>query len=123
MKFQQISLSPEDSQFLQTRQFQISEIARLVGVFDNKIGGNTPNLYQNRESNETTFLQDDILPWTSRIQQEANPLFRNDEQDSYFCEFLFDARLRGDEAARATFYSTLTNIGALVPDEIRDGKT
>lgn len=122
-KFTKISFSPEESQMLGTRQFQVSEIARIIGVAENKLGGNQPNLYSNREANELAFLQDSIQPWLTRIEQEVNrKLFANDEQDAYFAEFLIDNRLRADSAARGAFYKTLFDMGAIVPNEVRESE-
>jgi len=120
MKFSRIGIPPEDAQFLQSRKFQISDIARFFGVQPHKIGDLEKATNNNIEMQSIEFVQDTLLPWLVTLEQEFNDkLFREDEKDRYYCSFNVNGLLRGDTAARGEFYSKMFQIGALNLNEIR----
>lgn len=120
MDWSQISITPEQGQFLQTRQFQLNEIARMFRVPPHMIGDLSRATFSNVEQQSIDFVQHTIRPWM-RIWESAisTQLLRDDERDSYFAEFLVDELLRGDSAARWATYSTAVDKGILSVNEVR----
>ncbi|MEM7416779.1 MAG: phage portal protein [Gemmatimonadota bacterium] len=120
MDFTQIGVAPEDAQFLGTRKFQISEVARWFKVPPHMIGDLERSTNNNIEHQSLEFLKYTILPRTTRIEQAVNhELFSAVERAKYFAEFNVDDLLRGDTAARSKFYREMWGIGAMTQNEIR----
>ena len=119
-KFTAASMSLENAQFLSTRQFQVVEIARLYSLPPHKIGDYSQSHLANLEQSNLDYLMTVIAPWCESIEQELNlKLFTADEiAKGYFVEHSMAALLRGDMAARATFYTKLRDLGVLTPNMI-----
>ena len=103
---QKIAMTPEESQFLQTRQYQAEEVARWLNLPPHKVGvsvGARPG--GNLESSQTEFYMDSIRPWLVRIEKEANHKLFPDGNDDYYIEHEADAILRGDSQTRYENYS------------------
>jgi HK97 family phage portal protein len=126
MKFQKIVIDPKDSQFLESRLFQIPEVARWFNLPPHKLKDLTKSSFSNIESEQTSFYVDSILPWLVRLEQNYNCqlLTESDRQYSGRGRLYFkhnaDGILRADSAARATFYKEMFNIGAMSINEIRE---
>ena len=121
MKWHQLSVSNVDSQFLETRKFQISEIARVFRIPPHLIGDLDRATFSNIEQQSIDFVVHTLRPWLVRIEQALNwELFDEGERKEYFCEFNVDGLLRGDSAARSSFYTSLFNIGVLSVNDIRE---
>jgi len=118
--FTPITLTPDQAQYIQLRKFQIGDIARIYGVPPHKIGDMEHATFANIEHQAIEFVQDTMLAWITRWEIEIRrKLLRESEKSSFFPKFNLNSILRGDSAARANFYRTLSEIGALSPDEIR----
>lgn len=116
--WQQIGIPPEDAQFLETRKFQTSEVARWFKVPPHMIGDLERATFSNIEQQSMDFVMHTVRPWVVRWEQVLNwEMFNDRERDSYFSEFLLDALLRGDSASRGAFYQSLFQIGALSPND------
>jgi HK97 family phage portal protein len=75
----------------------------------------------NIEQQALEFVTDTLLPWLVRWESFINfKLFTEKERKVYYVKFNVDGLLRGDEAARSSFYRTLWYIGAISPNEIRE---
>lgn len=115
------SIPPEDAQFLQTRQFQIAEIARWFKVPPHKIGDLSRATFSNIEHQSIEFVTDTARPWFVRWEQVLTwELFSEKDRETYFAEFLMDGLLRGDNASRAAFHTAMFNIGAASQNDIRE---
>lgn len=122
MKYQQTSLSPSDMQLLETRKFQIEDIARFVGV---------PSVLINDTSGSTTwgsgieqlvqgFYKLNLRPYLERIECSLKRhLMPEADWDRYDIEFDFDSLLRADLAARMESYQKGINAGVYAPNEPR----
>jgi hypothetical protein len=103
-----------DSQFLETRQFQVQEIARIFRVPCILIGHpDNASTYASAEQFMLSFVTHTIRPWATRIEQSINKylLSESDRKAGYYAEFKLDALLRGDTVSRYTAYSSaLTNM-------------
>lgn len=108
----------QEAQFLETRRFQIEEVCRLYRCPPHLVGDLTRSSFSNIEQQSIDFVQHTLLPWLRRFENAfARDLIVEDEK--YFAEFDTRGLLRGDAAARASYYSTLTNLGVASVNEIR----
>jgi HK97 family phage portal protein len=120
MDVKQLTIPPEQAQFLQTRKFQINEIARWFNIPPHMIGDLERSTNNNIEQQSIEFVQHSVMPWLNRIEQEfTRKLFYEDEKPDYYVEFNVEGLLRGDVKARAEYYRILWNIGAINANEIR----
>lgn len=121
MSWQQVGIPPQNAQFLETRKFQITEIARLFRVPPHMLADLERATFSNIEHQAIEFVTHTIRPWLVRIEQSImRALIAEDEQDTVFAEHLIDGLLRGDIASRYAAYSTGRQGGWLSVDEIRE---
>lgn len=119
-RWHQVTIPPDDAQFLETRKFQVSEIARWYGVPPHKIGDLERATFSNIEQQAIEFVQDAIVPWVVPLEQEADlKLFGRNLLGRAFTKFTLQSLLRGDAASRGVFYRQLFDLGALSPNEVR----
>lgn len=115
MTFVQTTIPPEDAQFLETRQMQIAEIARMydVPLILLQAHEGTTMWGTGIEQLMDGFVRQTIAPWVNAWEQEMNwKLFTSDEiKQGYYVKFNMNALLRGDMAARADFYSKALGAG------------
>lgn len=117
--WQQLSVNNDESQFLETRKYQISEIARLFRVPPHMIGDLDRATFSNVEQQSIDFVTHCIRPWCVRWEQAIlRDLIAEDEK--FFAEFLLDGLLRGDAASRSQALQTQFLNGALSIDEWRE---
>ena len=120
MKATQTSIPPEQAQFLQTRYFQVEDIARWFRIPPHKIQHLLRSTFSNIEMQALEYVGDTLMPWMIRWEQEIKrKLFRPDETD-LFVEHLVTALLRGDQKARSEFYTKQFSVGAMSPNDIRE---
>lgn len=120
MEYMAVGLPPEDSQFLETRKFQISEIARIYRVPPHMIADLDKATFSNIEHQSLEFVIHTIRPWLVKWEQGLNSaLLTEAEQGQYFVEFLVDGLLRGDITSRYAAYATAHNNGFMSANEIR----
>lgn len=118
--WKQLSLKSSDAQFLETRKFQITEIARLFRVPPHMISDLERATFSNIEHQGLEFVKYTVLPWVSRWEGKINKtLISPQEQGEYFAEFNLEGLLRADTAARGEFYNKLFNMGVMNANEIR----
>lgn len=117
LKWQEISLSPSDSQFLESRTFQREEICSIFRVPPSVIGIGSQS-YASAEQANREWVGNCLSTWACRLEQEANrKLLRRDE--SVKTEISFDALLRADIQTRFSIYSTARQFGFMSVNEIR----
>ncbi|QXZ16094.1 phage portal protein [Pseudomonas sp. AO-1] len=122
MKYQQVSMTPEDAQMLQTRAFNVEEICRWFRVPPWMVGhtSNSTSWGTGMEQQMLGFLSFTLLPWMKRIEQSINRrLLRPDERRRFYAKFNPEGLLRADSAARAAFYSSMTQNGIYTRDDCR----
>tara|TARA_Y100001963_G_scaffold138978_1_gene204365 strand:- start:2181 stop:3407 length:1227 start_codon:yes stop_codon:yes gene_type:complete len=120
LKFQQISLSNEASQFLKSREFSITEIARLFNLPPHLLRDLTKSSFNNISEQSREFVQYSLMPYIVMMESEMNcKLFRSTEIGKVHTKFAVNALLRGTPRDRAEYYRTMLNIGAMSIDEIR----
>jgi HK97 family phage portal protein len=120
LKFQQISLSNEASQFLTSREFSITEIARLFNLPPHLLRDLTKSSFNNISEQSREFVQYSLMPYLVMMESEMNTkLFRKNEAGKVQTKFIVNALLRGTPKDRSEYYRTMLNIGAMSIDEIR----
>lgn len=120
MKYQSVSISPKDSQLLESRQFQVIEIARFFGVSPVKLFDLSKSSYSTVEATQLQFLTDTLLPLITKFESEfRRKLLLRDEQQKYDIEFDTSVILRTDKKAESSYWRDMTYIGAATPNEIR----
>lgn len=120
MKWEKVSMTADDAQFLETRKFQIPEIARFYRMPLHKIQELDRATFSNIEQQAIEFVVDTLGPWLVRWEQSINTqLLSERDQQEYFCEFLVDGLLRGDIKSRYEAYSRGILAGFLNRNEVR----
>ena len=110
-----MSISPEHAQFLQTRKFQVAEIARLFRVPPHMIGDLERATFSNIEHQSLEFVRDSLRPWLVRLEHAFDSLL----PQGRFARFQIEGLLRGDTQARYGAYATGRQWGWLSVNEIR----
>lgn len=118
IKVQSVGIPQKDAQFLETRQFSVTDVARWFRLPPHKIGDLTRSTFSNIEEQNIEFVTDAIQPWITRLEQEAfQKLVLSDFGIS--TKIAMNALLRGNADARASFYTRMRDLGAMDINEIR----
>ncbi|WP_303223512.1 phage portal protein [Intestinibacter bartlettii] len=121
MKYQPIGISPEQAQFLETRKFQINEIARIFRVPPHMVGDLEKSSFSNIEQQSLEFVKYTLDPWVIRWERAiSRALLRPDEKKLYFAKFNVDGLLRGDYVSRMNGYATARQNGWMSANDIRE---
>jgi HK97 family phage portal protein len=120
MTFKQVSVPPNDAQFLETRKFQLNEIARIFRVPPHMIGDLEKSSYSNIEQQSLEFVKYTISPWIVRLEQAMFlSLLSEKEQEKYYIKFNLDGLLRGEYESRMRGYQIGINAGFMSPNDAR----
>ena len=121
MKYQQISIPPDDAQYLETRKFQIAEIARIFRVPLHLLNDLERATFSNIEHQSLEFVVYSLMPWIVRWEQALNKsLFSPSERGKFFVKFNVDGLLRGDYQSRVDGYVKLIQNGVLSVNDVRE---
>ena len=121
MKYTPIGISPEQAQFLETRKFQINEIARIFRVPPHMVGDLEKSSFSNIEQQSLEFVKYTLDPWVIRWEQSImRRLLTEDEKKQYFVKFNLEGLLRGDYQSRMTGYATARQNGWMSANDIRE---
>ena len=120
MKYEQIGVPPEEAQFLESRKYSVTEIARIFGVPPHMIADLEHATFSNIESQDINFAKHSIMPECVNWEQELmRKLIRDDEHDRYEIEFVMDGLVRGDIESRYKAYAIGRQWGFLNANDIR----
>ena len=121
MKYQQIGIPPEEAQFLETRKFQINEIARLYRIPPHMVGDLDKSSFSNIEQQSLEFVKYTLDPWVIRWEQSLQrSLLLPGEKGKYFIKLNVDGLLRGDYQSRMNGYAIGRQNGWLSTNDIRE---
>ena len=121
MKYQQIGIPPEQAQFLETRKFQINEIARIFRVPPHMLADLEKSSFSNIEQQSLEFVKYTLDPWVVRWEQNMfRSLLTASEKTTVFIKFNVDGLLRGDYVSRMSGYATARQNGWMSANDIRE---
>ena len=121
MKYQQIGIPPEEAQFLETRKFQINEIARLYRIPPHMVGDLDKSSFSNIEQQSLEFVKYTLDPWVIRWEQSLQrSLLLSGEKGKYFIKLNVDGLLRGDYQSRQNGYAVGRQNGWFSANDIRE---
>ena len=121
MKFQAIGIPPEEAQFLETRKFQIDEIARIFRVPPHMVGDLEKSSFSNIEQQSLEFVKYTLDPWVVRWEQSLQQsLILPSEKSTIFIRFNLGGLLRGDYQSRMNGYAVGRQNGWMSANDIRE---
>ena len=121
MKYTPISIAPNEAQFLETRKFQINEIARIFRVPPHMVGDLEKSSFSNIEQQSLEFVKYTLDPWVIRWEQALyRTLLTEEEKKTVFFKFNVEGLLRGDYASRMNGYATARQNGWMSANDIRE---
>jgi len=121
MKYQAIGISPEQAQFLETRKFQINEIARIFRVPPHMLADLEKSSFSNIEQQSLEFVKYTLDPWVVRWEQTMyRALLSPSEKPNVFIKFNVDGLLRGDYVSRMNGYAVARQNGWMSANDIRE---
>lgn len=115
-KWNPASFAPNEGQFIETRKLQTEEISRWFGVPLHKLNQMDRATFSNIEHQSIEVVMDSIHPWVQRLEEEANLKLL---KPPFFSKMNMNALMRGDSQSRATYYQTMTRIGAMSVNDVR----
>ncbi len=120
LKYNPISVPPEQAQFLETRKFQINEIARIFRVPPHMVGDLEKSSFSNIEQQSLEFVKYTLDPWISRWEQSlVRALIPEKDRRNYFIKFNLDGLLRGDYQSRMSGYAIGRQNGWMSANDVR----
>lgn len=120
MKYTPISVSPEQAQFLQTRKFQMGEIARIFRIPPHMIGDLDKSSFSNIEQQSLEFVKYTLDPWVIRWEQALTKTLLDPRDTGVFVKFNLEGLLRGDYASRMQGYAVARQNGWMSANDIRE---
>lgn len=121
LDYQPISVSPEDAQLLDSRKYEVVEIARFFNISPVKLFDLTNSSYNSLEHTQLSYMQDTIYPYIQMMIDEFNnKLFTPSEQERFEIEFDFASLLETDKTSQASYFKTLLVNGIMSLNEVRE---
>lgn len=118
-ELEKMTTRPDEAQFLESRQHQVTEMSRITGVPPHLIADLSRSTNNNIEHQSREFLNYGLMPWVLRFEQEANRKLFGENRASYYTKMNVNAFMRGDQAARAQFYKDMILNGVFSVNEVR----
>jgi len=119
-KYQRITITPDEAQFIETRKFQAEEICRIYSVPPSLVQLPSQTTYNNVEQQNLQFARHTIAPWAKRIEQEIDrKLIQSFERPAIYSKFNMNDLYRGDLAGRTNFYTQMLQSGVMSINEVR----
>lgn len=120
LDFQSISISPEDSQLLESRKYNVVEIARFFNISPVKLFDLSNVSYSTLEQTSLSYLQDTILPYTQLMEDEMNlKLFKPSEVGKISVDFDYSVMVQTDKKTEAEYYTKLLTNGVVTINDVR----
>jgi HK97 family phage portal protein len=120
MKYKSISISPAEAEFLETNKYGVLEVCRWLNIAPHKLKSLDNASFSNIQHQGIEHVQDSLLPWIMRLEQEtARKVFTDEEKINCYIKFNEKVLLRGDMEARKNFYTSLVYAGVMTRNEAR----
>lgn len=120
MKFTPMQVEPDKGQFIETNQFLITEVCRWFGVPPHKVADLSRATFSNIEHQGIEVVQDSILPWVVRLEQEADFKLFGLNRQNFYTKMNLRGLLRGDFKSQQDGFEVMRRNGVLSADEWRD---
>ena len=123
LRYSSLASNNDQSQFLETRKFQIEEVCRALGVNPIKIFYSDKNsTYASVEQMNISHVQDTLMPIYANVEQSAamSLLTEQERRDGYYVKLLANGLMRGTTRDRAEYYKAMRVIGTMTINEIRE---
>lgn len=120
-KFHQLTIPPEDAQFLQTREFQITEVARWFGLPPHMLAqvDKSTSWGSGIESQQIAMVVYTFSLYFMRVEQSVTKMSRTMRGRRRYAKYSTGGLLRGDSKARGEFYRVMFELGAFSTNDIR----
>lgn len=115
-----LGMSQVDAQYLETRRFEVEEVARFWRVPPHKVGELSKAHFNNIEQLNISYATDCLQPWIKNLEEEANYKLITAPGDKRYTRIALQGLMRGDSRARAEFYKAMWNIGVYSVNDIRE---
>ena len=120
LKYKSISVTPDQAQFLASRQFSIQEVARIFGLPPHLLKDLSASSFNNIEMQSQEFVSYSLMPYISKIELEMSlKLFRRNNIGREYIKFNVNGLLRGNVKDRADYYKTAITNGWMSINEVR----
>jgi HK97 family phage portal protein len=121
LKWNSLTISPEDAELLASRRFTVEELARLYNVPPNIVGDLTNSSFTNSETMVRLFATATLAPWCRKLEAAiAWQVFSQAERATHLVEFDLSGLLRADPEIRWASHKIAIEAGILTPNEIRE---
>lgn len=120
MKVTTLGIKQKDAQFIESRKFNVTEVARWFNLPPHKLKDLEKATFSNIEELNIDFVQDTMLPWVINWEQTSNWKLLGRNNTRQFVKLGLNGLLRGDSKARSEYYKTRFNLGSITPNEIRE---
>jgi len=118
-RYQQLTINPQDAQFLESREFSIDEVSRWFGVPPHMLYDLRRATFSNIEHQSIEFVMNSVRPRCRIYESEFNWKLLDNDPD-FYCEFNLNALMRADATSRATYYVQMVQNGIMSRNEIRE---
>ena len=119
MEYQQLTLSPEDSQLLSSRQFNVADIARFFNINPLLLGAESGATYSSLEMLQNAFLVHTLQPYIAMIESEFNRKLLKPSESNLQVILETNDLMRIDKQSQANYYKTMVDAGILSRNEVR----
>jgi len=119
MKYKQLVIPPEDAQFIESRNFQLQDIARVFRVPPHLLADLSRATFSNIEHSDIQFVKYGLRPMVKRYENELELKLLGDDLGKKVIRFNLDGILRGDTAAQGTWIQVMKQNKILTTNEIR----
>ncbi len=116
---QQMSIPPDQAQWIQTMEFDVQEMARWGRLNPNKLGDWSRATFNNIEASERSHVDDALVPWFVRIEQETKrKLLNNPGEENLQLKHSIRALKQGDTKAQSELNTAMFRIGVFTQNII-----
>ena len=123
LEYFRMDIDPEKAQALESRKFQVNEVARILRLPPHLLYDLERSTNNNIEHQGQEFVTYTMQPWLTRWEQRLNrSLLLPSQRSRFFTQFEVKGLLRGDSAARSAFYTSMFNVGAYSPNDILENE-
>lgn len=121
IKYKQLSVNPVAAQLIQSETFSLQDVCRILNIPPHMIGELSHATFSNIEHQTIQFVQYTLRPIVKRFEMEMeSKLFASKDIGKYDVKFVLDGLLRGDTAARSTYYHNAILDGYMSRNEVRE---